>query len=82
MMSIYLHSLYLLGNCSTVSCDFGAICKVIGGVAKCECDRLCSDGSSPVCGSDLNTYDNECKMKEAACKAKKSISVLKNGKCG
>ena len=73
---------YLLGDCSKVSCDYGGICKVVGGVAKCKCDLSCTDSSSPVCGSDLNTYDNECKMKEAACKAKKSISVLVNAKCG
>ena len=65
-----------------MSCDYGGICKVVGGVAKCECDLSCTDSSSPVCGSDLTTYDNKCKMKEAACKAKKSISVLVNAECG
>ncbi len=31
---------------------------------------------------DLKTYDNECKMREAACNAKKDISVLVRDKCG
>ena len=78
----FISTCYLLGDCSTVSCDYGGICKVVGGVANCECDLSCTDSSSPVCGSDLNTYDNECKMKEAACKAKKTISVLVNAECG
>ena len=81
-MLIHSHLFIILGDCSTVSCDYGGICKVVGGVAKCECDLSCTDSSSPVCGSDLNTYDNECKMKEAACKAKKTISVLVNADCG
>ncbi|CAB3980949.1 agrin-like isoform X1 [Paramuricea clavata] len=70
------------GDCSTVQCGYGATCKVIGGVAKCECDFTCTDSKSLVCGSDLQTYDNECKMREAGCKAKRSIIVLVNGKCG
>ncbi len=74
--------LYLSGNCSTVSCLYGATCKVIRGEAKCECDFTCSDSKSLVCGSDLKTYDNECKMKEAACNANKDISVLVRDKCG
>ncbi len=73
---------YLSGDCSTVTCAYGATCKVISGVAKCECDFTCSDGTSFVCGSDLKTYDNECKMREAACNAKKSVNVLVRDKCG
>jgi coxsackievirus/adenovirus receptor len=73
---------YLSGVCSTVQCDYGATCKVIGGVAKCECDFTCTDSKSLVCGSDLQTYDNECKMREAGCIAKRNIIVLVNGKCG
>jgi hypothetical protein len=65
-----------------VQCDYGATCKVIGGVAKCECNFTCTDSKSLVCGSDLQTYDNECKMRETGCKAKRNIIVLVNAKCG
>ena len=78
----YVIPLYLSGDCSTVTCAYGATCKVISGVAKCECDFTCSDGTSFVCGSDLKTYDNECKMKETACNANEDISVLARDKCG
>ena len=61
---------------------YGATCKVISGVAKCECDFACPDSKSLVCGSDLKIYDNECKMKEARCNAKEDITVLVIGKCG
>ena len=74
--------LSLSGNCSTVTCDRGATCKVVRGGAKCECDFSCTGTRTPVCGSDLQTYDNECKMKEAACIAKKDISVLVRDNCG
>ena len=73
---------YLLGDCSTVTCDYGATCKVEAGVANCECDFSCPGSYSPVCGSDQITYDNECKMREAGCKAKKTITVLLNETCG
>jgi hypothetical protein len=76
------YSLYISGDCSTVQCGYGATCKVIAGVAKCECDFTCTDRKSLVCGSDLQTYDNECKMREAGCIAKRNIIVLVNGKCG
>ena len=52
------------------------------GVAKCECDFSCSGSVSQVCGSDMITYDNECKMKQAGCIAKKSITVLVSAPCG
>ena len=75
-------TLYLPGDCSTVQCGYGATCKVIRGVAKCECDFTCTDSKSLVCGSDLQTYDNECKMREAGCNAKRNITVLVRAKCG
>ena len=71
-----------LGDCSTVTCDHGATCKVVRGVARCECDFSCPATRTPVCGSDLQTYDNECKMNETACIAKKDISVLVRDECG
>ena len=70
------------GDCSTKTCDHGATCKVVLGVAKCECDFTCTDTRTPVCGTDLKTYDNECKMRETGCLAKKDITVLVADSCG
>ena len=77
-----VNTCYLVGDCSTVTCDYGATCKVVAGIPKCECDFSCSGSSSQVCGSDVITYDNECKMEQAACIANKSITVLDNAPCG
>ena len=82
IINCYVVPLYISGDCNTATCPYGATCKVISGVAKCECDFTCSNSKSLVCGSDLKTYDNECKMKEAACNAKKNVSVLVRDKCG
>ena len=54
----------------------------MAGIPKCECDFSCSGSVSQVCGSDLITYDNKCKMEKAGCMAKKSITALDNAPCG
>ena len=71
----------VLADCSTLSCTYGSTCKVVGGVAKCECDDSTCTGES-VCGSDGRTYTSECDLQKAQCTRKMTINVIKTGSCG
>lgn len=45
--------------------------------SKCQCKSVCE----PICGSDGQTYDNECQFKWAQ-KSEKDLTVVKDGICG
>ncbi|XP_008185835.2 agrin [Acyrthosiphon pisum] len=66
--------------CNGYLCNSGATCKVRDGKAVCECP-LCSEHHEPVCGTDGNTYSNECKLKYHSCQQKQIIGVSHNGTC-
>ena len=46
-----------------------------------DCEINCSADYTPVCGSNGKTYANQCIMKVEACLQKKTITVIKQGKC-
>jgi len=46
-----------------------------------ECPTLCNRMSNPVCGSDGETYSNECMMKLKACERKIIITKTHKGEC-
>ena len=52
--------------------------------AVCQCQNIdeCPEERDLVCGSDGNTYGNDCLMKATACKEKKLIETVENKKCG
>ncbi|CAJ0557949.1 unnamed protein product, partial [Mesorhabditis spiculigera] len=68
--------------CDGHVCAVGTTCK-IGQHRRpeCRCSQQCPLHRSPVCGSDGQTYENDCVMKVAACREDRQITVWKEGNC-
>ncbi|KAJ7381020.1 hypothetical protein OS493_004615 [Desmophyllum pertusum] len=56
-------------------------CRMVQGVATCECNEICTADWRPVCGSDGITYPNKCSLEVKACKTGKTLTVVKPGEC-
>ena len=65
------------------SCTFGEICVPDAtGKGRCKCDDNCPYVKDVVCGSNGQTYYNECQLKLASCQRKRIIKIKHRRKCG
>ena len=63
-------------------CGLGREC--VEGLTKepvCDCIERCREPPKPLCGSDGETYKNECEMHRAACVSGKVIRKIADGTC-
>ena len=51
------------------------------GTALCRCPERCFAVPKRVCGSDGQTYRDECEMKRASCIKRQPITAVKQGEC-
>ncbi|XP_029445835.1 tomoregulin-1 isoform X3 [Rhinatrema bivittatum] len=68
-------------RCDESSCKYGGMCKEDSDGIKCACQFQCHTNYIPVCGSNGDTYQNECFLRQAACKQQKDITVVARGPC-
>ncbi|XP_058265009.1 agrin isoform X4 [Hemibagrus wyckioides] len=61
------------------NCSFGAICDEQ--THQCVCPKECVVSKQPVCGSDGNTYMNECELHVHACIKQIDLRVVVQGEC-
>ncbi|XP_061878989.1 tomoregulin-1 [Entelurus aequoreus] len=67
--------------CDESSCKFGGVCRDDGSQLKCACQFQCQKNYVPVCGSNGDTYQNECYRRQASCKQQRLISRVADGPC-
>ncbi|TSL40937.1 Tomoregulin-1 [Bagarius yarrelli] len=64
--------------CDKSTCRYDGICSADH---KCVCQFQCHEKYIPVCGSNGDTYQNECYLRQAACTQQRLVSLASPGPC-
>ncbi|XP_076369513.1 agrin-like isoform X2 [Tachypleus tridentatus] len=68
--------------CLGVECPSNQVCQLDDNRNPiCRCNAVCSHDFQPVCGSDGNTYTNECILRVEACKSRQGLRIIYMDKC-
>uniref|UniRef100_A0A8C4WZI8 Tomoregulin-1 n=1 Tax=Eptatretus burgeri TaxID=7764 RepID=A0A8C4WZI8_EPTBU len=70
-----------LRSCDNYSCRYGGVCTLVGDHVTCICQFQCPYDYSLVCGSNGETFQNECFLRQAACKLQQNIRLATDGPC-
>ncbi|XP_067139289.1 agrin-like isoform X1 [Centruroides vittatus] len=69
-------------NCDEKVCSHGGSCDYDNdGQPYCACHFQCPSVREPICGSDGKLYNNDCKLREEACKEQKQIKPVSLDRC-
>ncbi|XP_070291260.1 follistatin-related protein 3-like isoform X2 [Salvelinus sp. IW2-2015] len=70
-------------TCDGVNCGPGKVCTLKAGRPQCVCSPDCTNISkkNAVCGSDGNSYRDECVLLMARCKGHPDLEVMYQGEC-
>lgn len=67
--------------CEAHYCPFNGECFVSNGVPSCKCIDTCSHAYEPVCGSNGETFINECRLRADSCIRQLNIFTRYVGSC-
>uniref|UniRef100_UPI00358E98F8 tomoregulin-1-like isoform X2 n=1 Tax=Myxine glutinosa TaxID=7769 RepID=UPI00358E98F8 len=70
-----------LRSCDNYSCRYGGVCTLVGDRVTCICQFQCPYEYNLVCGSNGETFQNECFLRQAACKLQQDIRLATDGSC-